>query len=147
MSATDVVSDANVVLKWFHTKGEEGVETAHSLLAAHRARTVAVYILDLTPYEVANALLRGRAQVNAKQASVVLKALREICPLIAPDDADLSLAAELAVEHSLTFYDAAYAAVARQRGIPLASFDGELVDAGLAAQPDELIARLDLGGS
>jgi hypothetical protein len=31
--AIDVVSDANVALKWFHAEGEEEVEPARALLA------------------------------------------------------------------------------------------------------------------
>jgi hypothetical protein len=37
MSAIDVVSDANVALKWFHTEGEEEVLEARALLDAHRS--------------------------------------------------------------------------------------------------------------
>ena len=42
MPVIDVVSDANVALKWFHAEGEEEVAEARVLLAAHRARTVAL---------------------------------------------------------------------------------------------------------
>ena len=82
-SAIDIVSDANVALKWFHAAGEE-VEAAHALLAGQRDRTVALRVLDLTAYEIGNALLRGRAKASAAQVATVLDALREICPSIAP---------------------------------------------------------------
>jgi predicted nucleic acid-binding protein len=76
MPATDVVSDANIALKWFHEVGEEDLGPARELLARHRDRRVVVHVLDLTLYEVANALLRGHVRASADQAATVLGALR-----------------------------------------------------------------------
>ena len=138
----DVVSDANVALKWFHTEGEEEVEPARALLAGQRERTVALRVLDLTPYELGNALLRGRLGVNAERVAQVLEALSAICPAIAPTAEDLREAAALAEEHDLTLYDASYAAVARRYGAQLATLDGELLRAGLGRRPSDLVAEL-----
>jgi predicted nucleic acid-binding protein len=137
--AIDVVSDANVVLKWFHAEGEEEVEPARALLAGHRDRTISLSVLDLTPYELGNALLRGRLGVSAERAATVLEALAELCPAIAPDVDDMRAAASLAEQHDLTLYDAAYAAVARRRGARLATLDAEILEAGLGHRPSELI--------
>jgi len=139
--AIDVVSDANVVLKWFHSGGEEEVEPARSLLAAQRERTVALHMLDLTPYEVGNALLRGRLGVSAERVTIVLGALREICPAITPTHGDLGEAAALAEEHHLTLSDAAYAAVGRRRHAPLVTLDRGLLRAGLGLRPSELASK------
>ena len=46
-------------------------------------------------------------------------------------------AAGLAEEHGLTFYDAAWAAVARDLDVPLVSADSELLRAGLAVTPPQ----------
>ena len=140
--AIDVVSDANVALKWFHAVGEEEVEPARALLSGHRDRTVSLSVLDLTPYELGNALWRARGGATAEQVAVVLEALAEICPAITPDTTDLHEAAELAEQHDLTLYDAAYAAVARRRGAHLATLDGQLLDAGLGRRPSQLIEEL-----
>ena len=55
-------------------EGEEEVESARALLDLHRSQSVALSVLDLTAYEVGNALLRG-VGVGAAQASAVLNAL------------------------------------------------------------------------
>lgn len=141
MPAIDVVSDANVALKWFHTEGEEEVPAARALVAAHQARTVALSVLDLTAYEVGNALLRGRAKATASQVATVLEALAEICPAVRPSSDELRLAAELADRHDLTLSDAAYAAVAENRGATLATLDRALLDAGLGSRPTELAPK------
>ncbi len=145
MPAIDVVSDANVALKWFHADGEEEVAEARALVAAHQARTVALWVLDLTAYEVGNALLRGRARATARQVAIVLEALAQICPAVRPDGDDLRLGAELAVLHDLTLHDAAYAAVADNRGATLATLDRALLEAGLGRRPSEVVGGLGSG--
>ncbi len=138
----DVVSDASVALKWFHSDGEEEVEPARELLAGHRQRTVHLRVLDLTAYEVGNALLRGRLRISTEAVATVLGALADICRAITPSIADLAEATALAEEHQLTLYDATYASVARRRGAHLATLDRELLGAGLGLRPSELQAQL-----
>src|SRR3978361_1061486 len=145
MSAIDVVSDANVALKWFHAEGEEEVDEARALLAAHRSREIGVVVLDLTPYEVGNALMRGRAGASAEQAAIVLEALDEVCAVVSPDAADFRRATELAEQHNLTLYDAAYAAVAEGRGAQLATLHNALLKAGRGVRPVELTEKFGRG--
>lgn len=142
MPAIDVVSDASVALKWFHAEGEEEVEPARALLEHYGRQTIGLQILDLTPYEVGNALLRGRASVTADRVAVVLEALADICPRIAPTSNHLREAAALAELHDLTLYDAAYAAVARASGAELVTLDRALLGSGLGRRPSAVIADL-----
>jgi predicted nucleic acid-binding protein len=139
MPAINVVSDANVVLKWFHAADEDEVGPALALLDAHRERTVALSVLDLTVYEVGNALMRGRAGVSAERAATVVEALVEICPAVRPTPGEMRAATELAERHDLTIYDATYAAVAQGRSAELATSDRALLDAKLGSRPNELI--------
>lgn len=140
MPAIDVVSDASVAVKWFHSEGEQEVTESRSLLDAHKERTVALTILALTPYEVGNALLRGRAKATADRVAVVLEALAAICPTIQPTGAETRRATELAEQHGLTLYDAAYAAVAEARRAVLVTLDADLLKAKLGIRPGELAA-------
>jgi predicted nucleic acid-binding protein len=146
MPTIDVVADANIALKWFHQAGEGNLQAAVDLLDQHRARRVLVHVLDLTFYEIGNALMRGHARATAAQATTVLGALREICPTVNPDHDDLALATNLAAEHDLTLYDAAYAAVAKRRDAPLVTLDRQLLDGGLAITPSQLLAQLTKPG-
>jgi predicted nucleic acid-binding protein len=145
MHAISVVSDANVVLKWFHSEGEEEVEAARALLDAHKERRIALAVLDLTAYEVGNALMRGQVGVSAEQAATVIEALIEICPSIRPGPEEMRAASQLAERHALTLYDAAYAAVAQVRSAELVTLDRALLAAELGSRPCEL-ARL-VGGA
>jgi predicted nucleic acid-binding protein len=143
MPPTVVVSDASVVLKWFHDAGEEDAESARALLDAYGDERIGLVVLDLTTYEVGNALLRGSAAASPESVAVVLEALSELCPRVALEAADRHLAAELASEHRLTFYDASYAAVARTRGALLATFDRALLAADLGLRPTAVLERID----
>jgi predicted nucleic acid-binding protein len=94
--------------------------------------------LDLTLYEVANTVTRrfGEAPPTAAAIRVLLDACRG--RLVQIDADTIVIAAEIAVEHSLTAYDAAYVAVARRNGWTLVSVDlKDLVNRGLALAPDD----------
>ena len=137
--AADVLCDASVVLKWFHSEGEEEVEPSRALLDLHRSHGMALSVLDLTAYEVGNALLRG-VGVGAEKVSAVLDALDIICPRLALTPTELSDAALLAEGHRLTMYEAAYAATAKARHAELATLDRALLQAGLGRRPSEILA-------
>jgi len=132
-----VVCDASVALKWFHEAGEEEVEASRALLEGYADRRLDLLVLDLTVYEIANVLLRALG-LSPERAVAVLGALDDICPRVAPAPAELALAAQLAVEHRLTFYDATSAAVAQARSATLATLDGALLGAGLGVRPSEI---------
>ena len=139
MPPIDVVCDTSVVLKWFRAEDEEDVDASRALIDLHVAHRVALSVLDLTAYEVANALVRG-LRVSAVDAAAVLDALDAICPRITPSLADLAAAATLAERHALTVHDAAYAAVAAARHARLATLDRALLGAGLGLRPSDISA-------
>ena len=143
MPVTDVVCDASIVLKWFHDEGEKDVDEARVLLSAHQAGLLTAWILDLTLYEVGNVLLRALGW-SAADVAAQLDDLDKVCASLTPGIAELKLAAHLAEEHALTFYDAAYAAAARSRGAALATADRALLDAGAGVPPSAIAAGLGL---
>jgi predicted nucleic acid-binding protein len=96
-----------------------------------------VAALDLTFYEVANALGARRGQHAA--AAELCRTIVERCPgtVLAVDQALVEAALEIAAEHELTAYDAAYVAAARRHDWTLVSADiADLVSKGLAVAPD-----------
>jgi predicted nucleic acid-binding protein len=94
-------------------------------------------VLDLTFYEVANAVGAKRGQPSV--ADELCRTIAERCKgAIVSTDSDLiESALEVVVEHGLTAYDAAYVAAARRHGWTLVSTDiADLVSKGLAVAPD-----------
>lgn len=93
--------------------------------------------LDLTFYEVANGVVRRWADSAA--AAKLCRSVELRCKgnVVRVDPGLIEATAELALEHGLTSYDAAYVAVARRYGWQLVSTDVEdLVSKGLAIAPE-----------
>jgi predicted nucleic acid-binding protein len=93
--------------------------------------------LDLTLYEVANAMGPKRGQ--PQEGRFLLRLIERRCEgnLLTADAGLMESALEVAAEHDLTAYDAAYVAAARRHGWTLVSADvADLVSRGLAVAPD-----------
>lgn len=136
----DVICDASIVVKWFHDEDE--TDPARTLLRAHQERRLNARVLDLTLYELGNVLLR-RLHWGGAATAAQLRDLVAICgpPVHAGADEQAG-AAGLADDTGLTFYDAAYAAVARERGATLVTADRELLAAGAGVTAAALVERL-----
>lgn len=134
MNRTDaLLLDASV---WVAARDpEDRFRTAARRLVLDTARQLAA--LDLTFYEVANVMGAKRRQLG--EARHLLRFLARRCgEQVVCIDVDLTESAlEIAAEHSLTAYDAAYVAAARRHGWTLVSADvADLVSKGLAVTPD-----------
>jgi predicted nucleic acid-binding protein len=96
-----------------------------------------VAAMDLTFYEVANVM--GARMSQKKEARYLLEMLATRCgdDIVSVDTGLLDAALEIAAEHGLTAYDAAYVAAARRHDWTLVSADiADLVSKGLAVAPD-----------
>jgi predicted nucleic acid-binding protein len=110
---------------------------AHKSAAALAHGGASVAALDLTLYEVLNAVAKGYRQ--PEQAQRITRAILRTCgdDLVRVDRALGEEIAKAASEHGLTAYDAAYVAAARRNGWQLVSLDGrDLVSRGLAVTPE-----------
>lgn len=112
-------------------------ETFHDHAEALVASSLPLAALDLTLFEVANAV--GVKMGNQARAKRIGSILFSSCKdrLIRVDPELVVEAVEIAAEHGITAYDAAYVAVARRHGWTLVSADiRDLVSKGLAVAPD-----------
>jgi predicted nucleic acid-binding protein len=139
-----VLCDASVIVKWFHAEAEPEAREAHAILAAHRDGALECRVLDLTLYEVGNVFVRSLGWAGRTAADRLHDLMTVVGEPVALSDAARSTAAELAAEHGLSYYDAAYWAAARELRAPLVSADRELVEAGAAESPRQLCQRLEL---
>ncbi|HET7454450.1 MAG TPA: PIN domain-containing protein [Solirubrobacterales bacterium] len=98
---------------------------------------VPVAALDLTLYEVSNAL--GFRRGRTEEASSVCRLIARRCrgDLLTVDLDLVEAALGCSQQHGLTAYDAAYVAAAERTGWTLVSTDiADLVSKGLAVTPD-----------
>ena len=94
------------------------------------------HILDLTIYEVGNALWKINKLLDKTDAPKALQAIKEAHPLLSlmnaqklEDAEDLTQTMEKAHQKNLSFYDAAYIQVAKRMGLTLATEDTRLLKA------------------
>lgn len=141
---TEIVCDASVVLKWALSEGESEVAEARALRTAAASGRLEIAVLDLTYYEVANILIRSRTWSSA-DVTRALELFERLCgPGVPLTARSRGRATNLASAHGLTFYDAAYWAVAAELGATLVTADRELLDAGAGESPTAAAARLGL---
>ncbi|MCZ7639094.1 MAG: type II toxin-antitoxin system VapC family toxin [Verrucomicrobia bacterium] len=124
------VADASVGVAW--AAYSQASEATDQLLEKVAAGTPLV-VPTLWPFEVANSLLvlLRRKRILAEERDRALDALGRL-PLVVDDEGcRLAFAkmSELAVEHGLSVYDAAYLELALRRKLPLASRDDALCKA------------------
>lgn len=142
--AADVLVDTSVVVKWFRAEQEEDLASARALLDARQDGRIVLRILDLTYYELGNVLARpGRLQ--ASEIAEQLDELGIVCGEGLPLTRTLRAAtAEIAVRDGLTFYDAAYVAVALAQGMDLVTADTQIIAAGGGESPRDYAVRSGL---
>lgn len=130
---TTLLLDASVLLAAFDPNDDHHA-AARTLLEDEEA-TLAT--LDLARYEVANVAVRAwRAPDSVAPLLTTIDRLGDDGGVFTSTSALLARAAEIAENHTISVYDAAYAAAAADVGLRLVSCDErDLVSKGLASLP------------
>lgn len=128
---TPLVVDASVAFKWLVPAGSESdVPAAKAILREQQEQRCQVNVPALLYYEVGNILVCGRARPSAAEIESALSDLFTL-PLIvaAPEALEARACAHLAARFRLTFYDAAYLALAEALDCQLVTADTGLARA------------------
>jgi predicted nucleic acid-binding protein len=132
------VPDASVILKWvLDAEDEPGHAAAHRLLERWQQGELGLAVPTLWVYEVGNVLC-------LKRPGDAAEALTALCDLglaeVPLSSGLIQQAVALSTRHGVTFYDAAYLAVAQERGAMLLTADGRFVRRLPRGFPVELLA-------
>ncbi|HEY2166008.1 MAG TPA: type II toxin-antitoxin system VapC family toxin [Jatrophihabitantaceae bacterium] len=141
---TDVLVDTSVLIKWFHADGEAELSQARTLRKAHEDGRIDAHILDLGVYEVGNVLVRSLRWPAGEVAEQLDDLLAVVGAPLAMTQPWLRVAADMAHTHTLSYYDACWAAAAAGLTVPLVSADRRLIGSGLAESLTDVVARLRL---
>ncbi|MGD8237773.1 MAG: type II toxin-antitoxin system VapC family toxin [Armatimonadota bacterium] len=138
------VIDASFALSWA-APDEQASLDARGILAALHGGEIRLLAPSLWEYEVANALRMGvaRKRLTEEEASKALRWLLDLGINLRGFGPICHRAWELALEHDLAVYDAAYLALAEQRRCPLYTNDTRLAH---AARRVGLMGHLGEGG-
>jgi predicted nucleic acid-binding protein len=132
--STGFVADASVAIAWVHPA--QATARTRAMLEAVAAGAL-IEVPAIWPLEVANALAvlvrRGRLTEANRQAG--LEWLRDLPLEIDQEMAFLAFTrlSDIATEHTLSVYDAAYLELAKRRKLPFACKDGPLREAARRA--------------
>jgi len=101
-------------------------------------------ILDLTVYEVGNAIWKEYRKGRIKDPVLISRMFEEVIGDMKrlSMDVDVSGVQEAAVKESLTFYDAAYVYVARKHGLKLVTEDKMLLKLPESTNVDSLLREI-----
>ena len=125
------VLDSSVALSWcFEDEVTEATLRIRERLSTERAVVPSLWLL-----EVANVLLLGarRGRLTAEAAAEFADLLLGLPIDVVEPERDIADLMQLAAEHRLTAYDAAYLQVAAARRLPLATLDATLAGAARSA--------------
>jgi predicted nucleic acid-binding protein len=130
---TTLLLDASVLLAAFDPD-DQNHDAARALLEDEE---VALATLDLARFEATNVAVRAwRSPEAVRPLLAAIEQLADDGGVVASTTDLLSRAAEIAKRHSISVYDAAYAAAASHGGHQLISCDKrDLVSRGLAVLP------------
>ena len=123
--------DASIAACWAFDDEDHPV----AALALERVRTDAARVLSLWWFEVRNTLIvsERRGRLTESDIATFLHGLAHLRVSVdrSPEEADVLA---LARHRGLTVYDAAYLALARREGAPLATLDAAIAAAARAEQ-------------
>lgn len=141
---THLLIDTSVLIKWFHGAGESELGAARAIRDAHIRGDLHAHVLDLAIYEVGNVLARALKWTATDVGDQLDDLLTIVGSPITMTQGWLRDAAVLAERHTLSFYDASWAATAVALSVRLVSADRRLIAAGLAETPSAVTSRLHL---
>ena len=121
------VPDTSVVLKWFLHEQEPLRQQALALRQAYLQGTLQLVIPDLLPHEFGN-VLRYKPGWDSARVELAVRSLYALKLEVAPVNPELlARAVALAFACDITVYDAAFVALAAERGTVFISADEKLV--------------------
>jgi predicted nucleic acid-binding protein len=124
------VVDASLALSWV-VPDEEATPTAVRLLLGFRNGQLWLTVPSLWGYEIANALKVGvtRGRLTEEEGRDALRSLLDLGINLADFGPTANRAWQLALEHQLSIYDAAYLALAEHHRCALYTADKRLAEA------------------
>ena len=124
-----VLCDTSVVVKWFFDEPGPETPAARRLVTASSEGLIELRVLDLTYYEAGNSF--GKLGAPAAVVTGLLDQLHEVCGAgLVTERRRRAAVADIAERAYLSFYDAAYVAVAEQHRLMLVTADKAMIKAG-----------------
>lgn len=110
---TKLVLDSSVLVKWITSQDEELIKEARKILRRFQEGKIKVFVPELTKFEIGNAL--WKKQIPLSEVSFDLELFYDFpVEFISWDLVLGKKTAEIATENKITYYDAAFIALAEK---------------------------------
>lgn len=120
-----IVLDASIVVKWIKPHNEKDIDQANEYFVQQLQGTIHVCAPALLEYEIHNTI----ARLTDKKPPILLTFLKNLnIELLPLTDRMTNFCYDLVHSHKITFYDAAYIAVADSLQCDMVTADKKLVD-------------------
>ncbi len=117
------ILDTSVVIKWFHTSGENHTIQARKLWKDLSEGEVEIILPDILPLELLNAFIKGKSASTERSYAILVEFYKLPLTIVDVSLPVLEIAAELMEQYNLTSYDAYFLALAHYEGCKLISND------------------------
>ena len=124
--ADALVVDTSVLVKWIRSDDEELLAEAHALLRRVEGAGTSVYAPTLQAYELGNILTRESELAPDRIADILDELVQSRLILAPPEPELLTRGVRLARQYDITFYDAAFVALAELLHCQLVTADRQL---------------------
>jgi len=116
----NLVLDSSVIVKWLNAHNEQDVSIAEQIfIHAFKDNTLTIFAPELAKYEIGNTLA-GKKKLTDPELFVALEFLYSLPIQFVKENQNLAqMTGQLAHANNLTYYDAAFVAVAREYNYPL----------------------------
>lgn len=114
MSAKKLILDSSVIVKWVSSQDEEYLDQADQILRHAQTGKCELYTSELSRFEVANALLKGKG-LELPQAKAALVTLYRLPIVFLSETEELAVDAyKLGYRLGITYYDAVFLSIAKK---------------------------------
>lgn len=114
MKPIKIVIDTSVIIKWLVFINESHVDKAECIRRDLRLGIVTIYIPELCHYELGNALIKGKG-LPSKETRYLQSIIYDLPLISVSENINLAhTASDLAEKCKISYYDAAFLALAKQ---------------------------------
>ncbi|SRR3989344_7792649 len=115
-----LVIDTSVMVKWANSQNENDLNQAYKVLINAEKKKVELLAPELAKYEIGNALLNKKMLLPETKLS--LQTIYSLPIIFIPTNQESATETmEIAKENSITYYDAAFVQLAREKNATLVS--------------------------
>lgn len=109
--STVIVIDSSVGVKWVNGQDEQHIDKANKLIEDAQKNNITLVMPELSKYEICNALLYKKLDISSLQTSI--DDFYHLPIRFIPEDLETAImAAQIATEIKITYYDATFLALA-----------------------------------